>query len=127
MARGGRLARKMPIGQFAKKAARLLKVPYGLLIDAGKAEIETVAIIGGGGSSYYHNALLEGYDLFISGDAPHHVRRDITLRNYNYLDLPHEIERIFIAQMSKILKEIDKDLEILAINHEETPKVILAD
>jgi putative NIF3 family GTP cyclohydrolase 1 type 2 len=62
---------------------------------------------------------------FISGDAPHHVRRDIVLREYNYLDLPHEIERIFISQMGKILKEIDADLEVIAINHEETPEVII--
>ena len=64
--------------------------------------------------------------LFISGDAPHHVRRDIILHKYNYLDLPHEIERIFVAQMSKILKEINGDLNIIAINHEETPEVIIA-
>lgn len=127
MARGGRLQHKMGVKQFAKEAARLLKVPYGLLIDAGKAEIETVAIIGGGGSSYFHNALQEGYDIYISGDAPHHVRRDVVLRNYNYLDLPHEIERIFVTQMSKILKEISEDLEVIAINHEETPEAILID
>ncbi|MDY0345158.1 MAG: Nif3-like dinuclear metal center hexameric protein [Bacilli bacterium] len=126
MARGGRLAQKMLIKDFAKQAARLLKVPYGLLINGGKEEIETVAIIGGGGSSYYQNAMLEGYDLYISGDAPHHVRRDIILHKYNYLDLPHEIERIFVAQMSKILKEINGDLNIIAINHEETPEVIIA-
>ena len=125
MARGGRLAQKMPIKQFAEVAARLLNVPYGLLINAGKEMVETVAIIGGGGSSYYQNALNEGYDMFISGDAPHHVRRDIVLRKYNYLDLPHEIERIFISQMGKILKEIDADLEVIAINHEETPEVII--
>ncbi|MFA7378515.1 MAG: Nif3-like dinuclear metal center hexameric protein [Erysipelotrichia bacterium] len=126
MARGGRLRTKMKVENFAKEAAQLLKVPYGLLTSAGKQEIQTVAIIGGGGSYFYQNALLEGYDLYISGDAPHHVRRDIIARKYNYLDLPHEIERIFISQMSKILQEMDSDLEIIAINHEETPKVIKA-
>ena len=126
MARGGRLRTKMKVENFAKEAAQLLIVPYGLLTSAGKQEIQTVAIIGGGGSYFYQNALLEGYDLYISGDAPHHVRRDIIARKYNYLDLPHEIERIFISQMSKILQEMDSDLEIIAINHEETPKVIKA-
>ena len=53
IARGGRLAHKMPIAAFAKRAARLLGVPYGLLTKAGKDEVETVAIIGGGGSYYY--------------------------------------------------------------------------
>jgi putative NIF3 family GTP cyclohydrolase 1 type 2 len=36
MARGGRLAQKMPIKQFAEVAARLLNVPYGLLINAAR-------------------------------------------------------------------------------------------
>ena len=124
MARGGRLVTKTDIYDFASEAARLLKVPYGLLTHAGKREIETVAIIGGGGAYLFQNALLEGYDLYISGDAPHHVRRDVVARQYNYLDLPHEIERIFIPQMEKILREIDGDLEIIAINHEETPTLI---
>lgn len=124
MARGGRLNHKMNIHAFAKQAARLLNVPYGLLTHGGKDEIETVAIIGGGGGYLYHHAMDEGYDLYISGDAPHHVRRDIMARHYNYLDLPHEIERIFIPQMSKILRQIDKDLEIIAIDHEQTPEVI---
>lgn len=126
MSRGGRLAHKMNIHDFAKEAARLLNVPYGLLTHAGKEEIESVAIVGGGGGYLFQNALAEGYDLFISGDAPHHVRRDVVARHYNYLDLPHEIERIFIPQMTKILHEMDGDLEIIAINHEETPIVIKA-
>ncbi|NCA97472.1 MAG: Nif3-like dinuclear metal center hexameric protein [Bacteroidia bacterium] len=124
MARGGRLAKKMEIHAFAKEAAKLLKVPYGLLTHGGKDEIETVAIIGGGGAYLYQHAMDEGYDLYISGDAPHHVRRDIMARGYNYLDLPHEIERIFIPQMSKILREISDDLDIIAIDHEMTPEII---
>jgi len=124
MARGGRLAEKTDIRLFAKSAARRLRVPYGLLTQGGKAQIETVAIVGGGGSSCYGAALSEGYDLFISGDAPHHIRRSILAHGYNFLDLPHEIEKIFIPQMKKIIAEFDEDLFIIAIDHEKAPEVI---
>ena len=94
------------------------------LIANGKPVVESAAIIGGGGSRDWRVAKEAGFDIYISGDTPHHVRRDIILNNYNYLDMPHEIEKIFIPQMKKILLELDDSLEILTIDHEKLPKVI---
>ena len=124
MARGGKLEYPMQIEEFARFATTALNAKYGLLTANGGQTINKVALIGGGGSRSWSIAKEEGYDIYISGDAPHHVRRDIILNNYNYLDLPHEIEAIFIDQMEKILLEIDPTLEIKKINHEEQPKVI---
>ncbi len=124
MARGGELPTPLPIDKFAKFALRALNVDYGLLIDEGSEVIRKVAIIGGGGSRSWYIAKDEGYDIYLSGDVPHHVRRDIVESRYNYLDLPHEVERIFMPTMKKILLEIDEDLEIVIVNHEQLPKVI---
>ena len=76
-------------------------INYGLLLNYGKKMIKTVAIVGGGGSKYYKDAMLDGADIYISGDCPHHVRRDIITSNFNYLDLPHEIEKIFMDKKNK--------------------------
>ena len=81
-------------------------------------------MIGGGGSREFINAKLEGYDVYISGDTPHHVRRDIIANHYNYLDVSHEVERIFIPQMKKILLEIEPTLHVETIDHEELPELI---
>ncbi len=124
MARGGRLKEPMEIHAFAKKAKKAFKVDYGLLINEGKKTIESVAIIGGGGSRECINAMNEGYDIYISGDAPHHCRREIVLNHYNYLDFPHEIEHVFMDQMERILLSFDKTLEIKKIDHERLPEVI---
>lgn len=124
MARGGRLPKKMEIHEFAKYANKCLGVEYSHLVHAGKDEIETVAIIGGGGSREFKNALLEGYDIYISGDAPHHMRRDVISNHFNYLDVCHEVERIFMPQMKKILLEIDPTLNVMIIDHEELPELI---
>ena len=124
MARGGRLPTPMEVEEFAAWATNKLDARYGLLTAAGKKMISTVAIIGGGGSRSWDIAKSEGYDIFISGDAPHHVRRDVTLNEFNYLDLPHEIEAIFMERMNKILLEIDPSLEIRSINHEKQPKLV---
>lgn len=124
MARGGELEHEMEIHEFAKYANKCLGVSYSELVHAGKDKIKSVAIIGGGGSRCYEAAMLAGYDIFISGDAPHHCRRDIIARHYNYLNMFHEIERIFIPQMKKILLSIDPSLNVETINHEEIPELI---
>lgn len=124
MARGGELKNPMEVHEFAKYAKEKLNVPYGLLIAEGKKEVSSVAIVGGGGWRDNVSAELENYDIFISGDIPHHGRRDIVIRKYNYLDLPHEVERIFILTMTKILLNIDQSLEVVQVDHEICPQVI---
>lgn len=124
MMRGGRLIKPMNVNDFAKYAKDKLNVDYGLLLNYGKPIIETVAIIGGGGSRGWTIAKDAGYDIYISGDAPHYVRRDIVNNKYNYLDLPHEIEKIFMPTMKKLLLEIDPSLQIIVVDHEKLPIVV---
>ena len=124
MARGGELEKAMEIHDFALYANKCLKIEYSHLIHAGKNEIKSVAIVGGGGSRDYVYALKEGYDIYISGDTPHYIRRDVIAAHYNYLDVSHEIERIFMPQMKKILHEIDPTLKVEIIDHEVIPELI---
>lgn len=124
MARGGELEKAMEIHNFAFYANKCLKIEYSHLIHAGKNEIKSVAIVGGGGSRDYVYALKEGYDIYISGDTPHYIRRDVIAAHYNYLDVSHEIERIFMPQMKKILHEIDPTLKVEIIDHEVIPELI---
>jgi putative NIF3 family GTP cyclohydrolase 1 type 2 len=120
----GELKEAMPIEEFAQFARAKLDVDYALLIDEGNEMIKKVGIIGGGGSRDWPIARDEGCDIYISGDAPHHVRRAIVCEKFNYLDVPHEVEKIFMPQMKKILLEIDPTLNVLMVDHEEMPKVI---
>lgn len=124
MARGGTLPYEMDIEEFAKYVNEKLDIEYSLLVHAGKDRVKTMAIVGGGGSRRFKEAMLEGYDVFVSGDAPHHVRREVIANHYNYLEVSHEVERIFMAQMKKVLLSIDPTLEIITIDHEKLPLLI---
>lgn len=124
MMRGGKLPRPMEIEEFAKYVKEKLNIDYALLISNGKKVVESAAIIGGGGSRRWSLAKDEGYDVFISGDAPHYVRRDVVAYQYNYIDVPHEVEKIFMPTMKKILLGIDNSLEVVTVDHEKMPKVI---
>ena len=110
--------------EFAKLAKTVFHVDYALLINSGAEMVKKVGIIGGGGSRSWPIAKEEGCDIYISGDAPHHVRRDIVNAKYNYLDMPHEIEKIFMPTMKRILLSYDPTLEIKTVDHEKLPKVI---
>ena len=124
MMRIGELETPLQAEEFAKYAKKALHVDYSLLINEGAKNIKKVAIVGGGGSRSWPVARDEGADIYISGDAPHYVRRSIVNENYNYLDMPHEIEKIFIPTMKKFLLGIDSSLDIVMVDHEELPKVI---
>ena len=110
--------------EFAKLAKTVFHVDYALLINSGAEMVKKVGIIGGGGSRSWPIAKEEGCDIYISGDAPHHVRRNIVNAKYNYLDMPHEIEKIFMPTMKRILLSYDPTLEIKTVDHEKLPKVI---
>ena len=124
MMRIGELESPIEAVEFAKFAKTVFHVDYALLINNGAKNIKKVGIIGGGGSRSWPIAKEEGCDIYISGDAPHYVRRDIVNAQYNYLDMPHEIEKIFMPTMKEILLELDPSLEIKTVDHEKLPKVI---
>ena len=124
MMRIGELDEVISAVEFAEKAKMIFRVDYALLINSGAEMVKKVGIIGGGGSRDWPVAKEEGCDIYISGDAPHHVRRSIVNAHYNYLDMPHEIEKIFMPTMKEILLGIDPTLDIMAVDHEKLPKVI---
>jgi len=124
MMRIGELETPLSAVEFAKKAKTVFNVSYALLINSGAEIIKKVGIVGGGGSRGWRLAKEEGCDIYISGDAPHYVRRDVVNAHFNYLDMPHEIEKIFMPTMKNILLDIDPTLEIMAVDHEKLPQVI---
>jgi GTP cyclohydrolase I len=113
LARGGRLATPMKRLAFAQMVKDKLGLPYVHMIPAGNPMIRHVALIGGGGAKYYPTAQAEGFDIFLSGDSAHHVRRGIVNAHFNYLEIAHEVETIFIPTMANYLKQLDPTLQLI--------------
>ena len=124
MMRGGKLKKEMEVEKFARYAKEKLNLDFALLLPYGRKSVRSVAVVGGAGSGLFIYAKDAGYDIYLSGDIPHHVRRYIVNNKYNYLDIPHEVERIFMPTMKKILLEMDPSLEIVIVDHEKMAKVI---
>jgi dinuclear metal center YbgI/SA1388 family protein len=113
LARGGRLAKPMTRLAFANMVKEKLSLPYVHLIPEGNPMISKVALIGGGGAKYYPTAQAEGFDIFLSGDSAHHVRRGIVNAHFNYIEIAHEVETIFIPTMASYLKQLDPTLQLV--------------
>jgi dinuclear metal center YbgI/SA1388 family protein len=113
LARGGLLPKPMQRDAFASFVKKQFGLPYLWMIPSGKSIIEKVALIGGGGASYYPTAQAEGYDIFLSGDSAHHVRRGIVNAGFNYLEIPHEVETIFIPTMASYLRNLDAEIKLI--------------
>lgn len=123
MMRIGYLTDSMTRDEFARYVKDKLNVSYASLMGYGKESISKVGIIAGGGGGMFKYALNEGCDIYISGDAPHHIRRDIANNHFNYLDIPHEVERLFMYKMQEILLGIDPTLNIIIIDQEKEAKI----
>lgn len=125
MARGGNLPAEMSFNEFNKYCLEKLNMPFSISFNYGNKNIKNVAIVGGGGWSFFRCAKEEGYDLFVSGDMPHHGQRDVILEKYNYINIPHEVENVFMGQMKKILLNIDNTFDIKILVHEKAPDLFV--
>lgn len=114
--RMGELTNPISLKDFAKFALERLELDYGQIIGDENILIETIGIVGGSGSRDYLKAYAAGCDLFISGDTPYHIRKEIKDKKMVYLHLDHEVEKIFIKQMSSILLSFDSSLEVIEFN-----------
>lgn len=122
--RGGYLPYEMEVKQFANYVKNKLKLSYVFLINEGKKKIKKVALCAGAGADLFMLAQKQKYDIFCSGDAVHHIRHNIVCYKYNYLEIPHEVEKVFIFKMKKILKEIDSKLDIICIDNQKLPELL---
>ncbi|MDR1697496.1 MAG: Nif3-like dinuclear metal center hexameric protein [Erysipelotrichaceae bacterium] len=119
-ARGGFLASPLSLQEFVLYTKQHFNLSsLGVVAGDKDRMINKVAIIGGGGSSAWKDVLVHhDYDCYLSGDVRHYERRDILRYHVNYLDLPHEIENVFVDKMAEVLGEIDPKLQVAKIIHE---------
>lgn len=125
MMRIGELPEAMSIEVFMNYLVDKARISYASLVNAGSETIHKVGFICGGGSGYFKEAMKEECDVYISGDCPHHVRREIVRYGMNYIDIPHEVERIFIPKMKDVLLEICPELDVLEVDHEDEARMYI--
>ncbi|WP_040228822.1 Nif3-like dinuclear metal center hexameric protein [Bhargavaea cecembensis] len=102
----GRLEEAMTLDSFAELVKDRLGVPALRVVDSGKEEIRTVAVLGGSGGKYGQDAVARGADVLVTGDVDYHTAQDTALLGLSIVDPGHHIERIMVGGVAKKLEEM---------------------
>lgn len=108
--RKGTLPHPMTAKEFAYYVKDRMKIKMARLItDNDKKQISSVAFICGDGGKYWHRALDEGLDAFITGDVYYHVGHDIISSGLTVVDPGHYTEKLFKYKVYDLLKKWNEE------------------
>ena len=95
------------IVDLAKKVAKVLDDKSVKLVGNATKTISRIAICsGGGGGAYsYLNYAMQNADVYISGDMPHHVYRDVATKGYSAIEFSHHASEIMAEDVFKSILE----------------------
>jgi len=108
LGRIGKLEKAMNIDSFSNDLYEQL-APYIGVISNVECEnignIETVAVIGGSGGKYIHDAKAAGADVLITGDVTYHIAIDAKDIGLTLLDIGHFAEVVMETSVADLIAE----------------------
>ncbi|BDR60528.1 Nif3-like dinuclear metal center hexameric protein [Lactobacillus xylocopicola] len=104
--RKGRLHQSMTAEEFAYYVKEKLKIKLVRLITADNHKpISTVSFICGDGNKYWHQAVHDQLDAFITGDVYYHTGHDMIAAGLTVVDPGHYTEKIFKEKLAERLDQ----------------------
>jgi len=101
----GELDKEMDFDKFVRLVEKKLDVK-SFVLPYGKKKIKTVAVISGGASPYYRQAIEMGADVFVTGDMRENVVREAEEIEMNIINAGHyNTEKIGIVNLGKLIKK----------------------
>lgn len=102
----GELAQPQSVLDFAKSCKDVFNVS-GLRLTTHQPErlVKRVAIIGGDGGKFYHEALAAKADVLITGDVYYHTAHDMLADGLSVIDPGHHIEAVIMEKLPPLLKQ----------------------
>ncbi|WP_071131561.1 Nif3-like dinuclear metal center hexameric protein [Enterococcus timonensis] len=93
LGRVGHLEQTVTLENFAKKVKKTFDVKdLRLIAENPQKMVEKVAICGGSGQKFYHDALKQNADVYITGDVYYHTGHDMLADHMPVIDPGHYIE-----------------------------------
>lgn len=125
LGRVGELPRALAREDLIQHLKEKLQLEHLITIEKNpKAQYQTVAIIGGSGSSLMGKVVHQDVDVFITGDITYHTAHDLYEYDLLTVDAGHYIEHVFIEEMTRYLKALNLPLDIHASTTSTNPFVI---
>ncbi|MDF1498375.1 MAG: Nif3-like dinuclear metal center hexameric protein [Patescibacteria group bacterium] len=101
----GELDKEMDFKKFVVLVEKELGVK-SFVLPYGKKKIKKVAVISGGASPYYIQAIEMGADVFVTGDMRENVVREVEESGINVINAGHyNTEKLGIQNLGKLLEK----------------------
>ncbi len=105
--RVGTISRPEPLGEWARRAARILGSECARLTGDPDRIVSRVAVCGGSAASLWPEALAAGADVLVTGDLKHHTALDASAAGVAVLDLGHApTEQGALEVMGRIIRDL---------------------
>ncbi|WP_203333037.1 Nif3-like dinuclear metal center hexameric protein [Planococcus beigongshangi] len=114
LGRVGTLEEEMSLRSFAESVKDKLHVPFVRIVGDEDAKVKKVAVLGGDGNKYIHQAKRSGADVYVTGDMYFHTAQDAEAIGLNLIDPGHHVEKVMIRGVANHLaKNTDWQCEFL--------------
>lgn len=102
----GLLAQPMPLVHYAEHVKQAFDLAAVRLVTTDKQQlVRRVAVVAGGGISYYPLALAQRADVFVTGDVRFHPAHELLAKGLSCIDPGHAIERICQPHLVALLSQ----------------------
>lgn len=107
----GELDEAMTVKEMAERLKTTFDLDHVRLITNHPDEkVKRVAICGGSGQNFYHDAKAKGADLYITGDVYYHTGHDMLESGMSVIDCGHYIEHYCKGKIVDLLNQWKQDL-----------------
>lgn len=114
LGRVGTLEEEMTLRSFAEMVKDKLHVPFARVVGNDDDKVKKVAVLGGDGNKYIHQAKSSGADVYVTGDMYFHTAQDAQAIGLNIVDPGHHAEKVMILGVANhMAKRTDWQCEFL--------------
>lgn len=119
----GLLKNDMSLQELAEHVKDVFDLPHLRVTGDLKGSVKRIAVLGGSGGKYIHQAKEMGADVYITGDMTFHVAQEAEEVGLSVIDAGHYIEKVMKEVTKNVLKQqFDAtDLEIIVSNVNTDP------
>ncbi|UOQ42499.1 Nif3-like dinuclear metal center hexameric protein [Halobacillus salinarum] len=100
----GVLERPMTLERLAEKVKEKYQIPALRVTGNLNKNAKKVAILGGSGEKYIHQAGQMGADVYITGDMTFHMAQDAQEMGLSVIDPGHHVEKLVCAKIKEYLE-----------------------
>lgn len=108
LGRIGSLSKQLTLKQFTEEVKQAFMLDHVRVVGSLQKNIKKVAIIGGSGEKYIHQAKQKGADVLITGDMTFHPSQEAEEIGLAVIDAGHYIEEVMKEATKNKLQEVFK-------------------